>query len=167
MSLGETIELQHQLLLKRIEEILKLMSSPVCPLLVDVPEDASHLSRDEIAQIIAKANNAVNKAAELCGASFGAYKMRENMYDLEYKKALDNDGRNEDQRKAKAANTAEEACMRLQIAETCYRYMQHIFLAVQINSQSARKLVDNFEEQQHADIRDQRFGRPPDKEAPL
>jgi hypothetical protein len=162
MTQEQTIQSIKDRLKPLLAQIVQLMEAADNPLLVDIPEDASLLSEKEIAELIAKTNNAVNKAARLEGAAYAAYKMQEQLFDLTFKKSLDNEGKNEDQRKALAAQAAEEASESLRIAEGCYRFMASLFHAAEINSQSARKLVDNFATQLHAESREAKYGKTPD-----
>jgi hypothetical protein len=89
--------------------------------------------------------------------------MQEPYYKLVKDKSLDNEGKNEDQRKALAAQASEDDCNSLRIAEACFRYIDSIYDAVIVNSQSARKLVDDFNEQSRADSRENKYGKTPAK----
>ena len=165
MVMEQTIEALKHLLIPKLSKIVEMMHEERNPLLVKIPEEASHLSEDRISELIAEANNAVNKAAEWCGAAYAAFKLCEHSYELVYKSGLQNEGKNEDERTAIAMSNAADERKKLQVAESCYRYMQAIYTACEINSQSARKLVDNFHGMRRADARESQYGKTPKSEA--
>lgn len=165
MVMEQTVDALKKLLIPKLSKIVEMMHMDSNPLLVTIPEDASHLSEDKISELIAEANNAVNKASEWCGAAYAAFKLCEHSYELTYKSGLRNEGKNEDERTAIAMTNAADDRQKLQIAESCYRYMQAIYTACEINSQSARKLVDNFHGMRRADSRETTYGKTPDKGA--
>lgn len=152
-------------LIPKLAKIAEFMAMSTNPFHVDVPEDASHLSPARVQELIAITSNNVQKAAEYTGAAYAAFKLTEQVHKLRNKRALLNEGTNEQQRLGLAAERSTEEAESLAIAEACYRYMEPTFEAAIVASQSARKLWDSFDEEEKAAARDTRFGRAPEREA--
>jgi hypothetical protein len=162
-TLDQSLDALRSLLVPKLDKIVKLMHEETNPLLLNIPDSADGLSEDQISELIAQSNNNVNKASELMGAAYAAFKICYHTYELTFKKNKKNDGKNEDEREAIAMQIAEEAKQRLALSEGCFHYISSIFSACEVNSQSARKLVDNFHTLRQAEARDSNYGKPPEK----